>query len=118
MVRAAPLLIVFVILTGCTDHAAKAPAKRGELPATLMRQMLEPAKLCIESYRGRVPDPYFASIRLARSAGGLIALSFESHDQADFNACVVDAIEKARLPAGDLQSPVVVQFAFSFAPHS
>ena len=81
----------------------------------MMRQLIGPAKPCIERFRGSVPDPYLAEVRLARDAEGRIRLSFVRGDQADFNACVAAAIVAAHIPAGELANPILVPFAFSFA---
>lgn len=84
-------------------------------PGAVMRHLIEPARPCIERFRGRIEDPYFTQVRLTPTAG-LIGLAFESGPHHDFNSCVVDAVAKARIPADTLAQSVVVPFAFSFAP--
>jgi hypothetical protein len=76
--------------------------------------LIEPAKPCIVRFRGHVSDPYFAQVTVTPTQG-FIALSFESGQRADFNACVVDAVKAAHIPAGDLDRSLVVPFAFSFS---
>ncbi|CAN5296575.1 hypothetical protein BH11MYX1_BH11MYX1_40790 [soil metagenome] len=79
-----------------------------------MGRLIKPASPCIQRFRGHVPDPYLANVKLTPT-DGVIVLSFESGQQLEFNACVVAAVKTARLPAGDLDKPTVVPFAFSFA---
>jgi hypothetical protein len=95
--------------TSDKSDAAKPPA-----PEAWMGRLIRPARPCIERFRGRLPDPYFAQVKLSPK-DGLIALSFESGPYADFNACVVEAVTAARISAKGLDHPVVVPFAFSFA---
>jgi hypothetical protein len=80
-----------------------------------MRRLIDPAKPCIERFRDRMPSPYFASIVLKPTPARLLILQFQSGEETAFNACVVDAVQAAHLPAGTLTSPVAVPFAFSFA---
>lgn len=79
-----------------------------------MRRLIAPARPCLERFRGRLPEPYFAQVRLARVDSD-IALAFESGDVPEFNACVIDAVKAARVPARGLDGSVVVPFAFSVA---
>jgi len=79
-----------------------------------MHRLIAPTRPCIERFRGRVPDPYFAQVRLT-AADAHISLAFESGQAPEFNACVVDAVTAARLPARGLDGSVVVPFAFTFA---
>lgn len=79
-----------------------------------MHRLIEPARPCLERFRGRLPEPYFAQIRLTREDGD-IALAFESGQAREFNECVIDAVKAAHLPARGLDGSVVVPFAFSFA---
>jgi hypothetical protein len=59
-----------------------------------MHRLVAPAKPCLERFRGRLPDPYIARVRLARVDGD-IALAFESGQALEFNACVIDAVSVA-----------------------
>ena len=115
MCRALLFLSAALLCAACSDTPPAHAAQNRDLPATLMRQMIGPAKPCIERFTGRVPDPYLAEVRLERRPDSTIALSFVRGDQADFNACVVEAVASARVPAGALQEPILVPFAFAFA---
>jgi hypothetical protein len=77
-----------------------------------MHRLIAPARPCLERFRDRLPDPYFAQVRLTR-ADGDIAVAFESGEALEFNACVIDAVRAARVPARGLDGSVVVPFAFS-----
>ncbi len=77
-----------------------------------MHRLIAPARPCLERFRGSLPDPYLAQVRLT-PADGDIALAFESGQALAFNACVRDAVKAAHVPARGLDGSVVVPFAFS-----
>ncbi|HEX7702697.1 MAG TPA: hypothetical protein VF403_18285 [Kofleriaceae bacterium] len=110
-------IIVAGVVSACSsekpDRTKPDPAKP-PAPEVWMGRLIRPARPCIERFRGRMPDPYLTQVSLT-SKDGLIALSFESGEQAEFNACVVEAVTGAHISADGLDRPVVVPFAFSFA---
>lgn len=48
-----------------------------------------------------------------RSAAGLLTIELRTDDQAAFNACIVDAIRAARIPA-ELTGLVEIPLTFDF----
>ena len=106
------LCILACALCACTA-TEKSDRDRTPTPQAWMHRLIAPARPCLERFRGRLPDPYFAQVRLTR-ADGDIALTFESGQAREFNTCVIDAVKAARLPARGLDGAVVVPFAFSF----
>lgn len=108
------ICLATLLASACSSPEAQHDPPSGP-PAAVMRRLLEPARPCLERFRGRIEDPYFTQVRLTPT-NGRIGLAFESGPHHDFNTCVVDAVARARLPADDLAQSVVVPFAFSFAP--
>lgn len=111
--------VAALLASACSDPSSSgaSPADHGKPaappPGAVMRRLIEPARPCIERYRGQIEDPYFTQVRLIPK-DGFIQLSFESGPHRDFNTCVSEAVSAARIPADHLDQPVVVPFAFSF----
>lgn len=76
--------------------------------------MVTAGKACIVRFRPSMPVSYEVQVVLARSDTGFLAMELQSGDRPDFNTCIVDAIEAARIPAGELREPLVMPLAFSF----
>ena len=103
-------LCILALAAACSS--SEKPRERTPTPGAWMHRLIAPARPCLERFRDRLPDPYFAQVRLTRADDG-IAVAFESGDAHEFNACVIDAVKAARVPARGLDGSIVVPFAFS-----
>jgi hypothetical protein len=106
------VLCILVCAASACSEAKKSEHARTPTPGAWMHRLIAPARPCLERFRDRLPDPYFAQVRLTR-ADDDIAVAFESGDAREFNACVIDAVRAARVSAHGLDGSIVVPFAFS-----
>ncbi len=103
--------ICILVLAACAPSEKPAPAPS---PQAWMPRLIAPARPCLQRFKGRLPDPYLAQVRVTPVSGDL-ALAFESGQALEFNACVIDAVTHAHISARGLDGSVVIPVAFSSA---
>lgn len=97
--RLAVLLVPGALATACDEPPAKHSAMPGANDGALLRQLSEVARPCVD----RARDPknfslYRVHVALTRSIDNHARIAILDGDRADFNACVVQAVEAAHLP--------------------